>query len=737
MPDVRLSSCVICRQSIAVETLALSNPRNGTLQELPALCTQTPTQPCDMLACLHILNEWLVAIGVEVKEVAFRKIAIADRQILLRGGNFNYEDVRGATLALHILLCRHRCVCAVDLKVLHNLPQSTVLRSLFWRSLWAESWVTCLKLVKCVPRKACIPSLIITISGLLVKQLIQLTLQDIYLEGTTEHMRHALVKAFAATRTLKKLSIFHIGYYTKSQGISEEDMLIDQAILHSAADSANLTSFTFAVCHPQSSCMASIRRLLENTTTLTDLAITHWALHDIAFSVKQIIGALAANRTLTSLTLRDLNLSPLEKEKLAELLNSSSRLQYVAFLDCKTSLEEASTSQEPRPHVHALVKALEKTKSLEQLVLNWSFSLQEIRYLARAVRGKMLELHLLKLSLDQPEPFLRTLDGAPGSCKVVFGECTFPEGPFLPMIHTMQEVPAEQPLCFYTIYNISLNSLCRVVAGDGGDHIRSLELRPCANLCPEMRRDLALYLASTRRLRRLQLEIENAPELLAAVFHGLSQNSSIEDLLIYAGCNIDEKSVELFSGWLSTNRRLHSLEVSYSYRGKEPLAQALAESMHRNYALTSIALGAAERPHYDHLCNLTWRNLGLLHCAAGFILGCTQMRAAKAYGLLARHPLLLETVQKSGSLSSSEIKARFRTAETLRRREFWRHTGIVRGELVCNQTQCDGEGELREAPLQLDQLGPYMLDHICSFLVLADVASEHGELQGWPGQFPG
>ncbi|XP_070384504.1 uncharacterized protein [Dermacentor albipictus] len=636
MPDVRLSSCVICRQSIAVETLALSNPRNGTLQELPALCTQTPTQPCDMLACLHILNEWLVAIGVEVKEVAFRKIAIADRQILLRGGNFNYEDVRGATLALHILLCRHRCVCAVDLK-----------------------------------------------------------------------------------------------------GISEEDMLIDQAILHSAADSANLTSFTFAVCHPQSSCMASIRRLLENTTTLTDLAITHWALHDIAFSVKQIIGALAANRTLTSLTLRDLNLSPLEKEKLAELLNSSSRLQYVAFLDCKTSLEEASTSQEPRPHVHALVKALEKTKSLEQLVLNWSFSLQEIRYLARAVRGKMLELHLLKLSLDQPEPFLRTLDGAPGSCKVVFGECTFPEGPFLPMIHTMQEVPAEQPLCFYTIYNISLNSLCRVVAGDGGDHIRSLELRPCANLCPEMRRDLALYLASTRRLRRLQLEIENAPELLAAVFHGLSQNSSIEDLLIYAGCNIDEKSVELFSGWLSTNRRLHSLEVSYSYRGKEPLAQALAESMHRNYALTSIALGAAERPHYDHLCNLTWRNLGLLHCAAGFILGCTQMRAAKAYGLLARHPLLLETVQKSGSLSSSEIKARFRTAETLRRREFWRHTGIVRGELVCNQTQCDGEGELREAPLQLDQLGPYMLDHICSFLVLADVASEHGELQGWPGQFPG
>ncbi|XP_070384505.1 uncharacterized protein [Dermacentor albipictus] len=609
MPDVRLSSCVICRQSIAVETLALSNPRNGTLQELPALCTQTPTQPCDMLACLHILNEWLVAIGVEVKEVAFRKIAIADRQILLRGGNFNYEDVRGATLALHILLCRHRCVCAVDLKVLHNLPQSTVLRSLFWRSLWAESWVTCLKLVKCVPRKACIPSLIITISGLLVKQLIQLTLQDIYLEGTTEHMRHALVKAFAATRTLKKLSIFHIGYYTKSQ--------------------------------------------------------------------------------------------------------------------------------EPRPHVHALVKALEKTKSLEQLVLNWSFSLQEIRYLARAVRGKMLELHLLKLSLDQPEPFLRTLDGAPGSCKVVFGECTFPEGPFLPMIHTMQEVPAEQPLCFYTIYNISLNSLCRVVAGDGGDHIRSLELRPCANLCPEMRRDLALYLASTRRLRRLQLEIENAPELLAAVFHGLSQNSSIEDLLIYAGCNIDEKSVELFSGWLSTNRRLHSLEVSYSYRGKEPLAQALAESMHRNYALTSIALGAAERPHYDHLCNLTWRNLGLLHCAAGFILGCTQMRAAKAYGLLARHPLLLETVQKSGSLSSSEIKARFRTAETLRRREFWRHTGIVRGELVCNQTQCDGEGELREAPLQLDQLGPYMLDHICSFLVLADVASEHGELQGWPGQFPG
>nr|XP_054920062.1 uncharacterized protein LOC126516698 isoform X5 [Dermacentor andersoni] len=539
MSDVRLRSCASRRQSLGVEMLARSNPRNRTLHKVPHLCTQTPTRPCDTLACLHILNEWLVAIGVEVKEVSSREIAIADRKILLRAGNFSDNDVLGATLALY-LLCEHQCVSAVDMKVLLNLPPSVLPRSIFWSSLRKASWVTCLELVKCVPRGACISSLINTISCLLERRLIQLTLQDIYLEGTTEHMRHVLVEAFAATSNLKKLSISHVGYCTKSQKVK-------------------------------------------------------------------------------------------------------------------------------RPHVYALVKALEKTKSLKQVVLNWSFSLEEIRHLAQAIHSKMLELHLPKISLAKPEPFLSILDCVPGSRKVVFKECTFPEGPLPPMILTSQEVKAEQPLCSYTVYDISLNSLYRVVAGVGRDHIRSLELRARANLGPDMRHDLASYLASTRRLRRLHLEIKNDPQLLTAVFHGLSQNNSIEDLLIHADCNIDEKSVELFSGWLSTNPRLHSLEVSYSCHGKERLAEALAKSMHRNYALMFIALGAADRPYYEHLCNLTWRNLGLLHCAAGYVLGCTEMRAAKAYGLLARHPLLLETVQKSGPLSSNELKEKFRKAELHRR----------------------------------------------------------------------
>ncbi|XP_049517165.1 uncharacterized protein LOC119441801 [Dermacentor silvarum] len=668
MSDRRPSSRVYHRQAPGVEMVTLVNPRNGTRQEVPVRCTQTPTRPCDMLACLHILNDFLVSIGAEVKEVAFRKIAITDRQILLRRGNFNSEYVRDAVLTLYCLLSKHRCVDAMDMKVLRNLPQSTTFQSTFWRFLGCHSWVTCLELVRCVPMRDCTPSIITAISDLLVKQLIQLTLREIYLDAVTESLLDVLKKAFRNTRTLRTLSISHVGYCTKSQGVTEADVLIDQAIVQSIANNPVVTNLTFAFCYPRDACQASIRRLLENSTTLTNLTISHWALHDRAFSVKDIIGALAANRTITSLTLRDLNSNPLEKEKLVELLNSNRTLQYVAFLTRRTSLEGASTSQVPRPHVDALVKALKKTKSLERLVLNWSFSLQEIRHLAQAVHGKELRLHLLKISLDKPESFLGILDGVPGSRNVVFGECGLPEGPFLPMIPTRQ-VPAKQPLCSSTICTISLTNLCRVLAGDGGDCIRWLELRACENFFPEDRHYLATYLASTRRLRMLHVEIKNDPELGTAVFHGLAQNSSIEHLYIYVGCNIDEKSVELFSGWLSTNRRLHSLEVSYSYRGRERFAQALAESMHRNFTLTFIALYAADGPYYEHLCNLTWRNQGLLHCAAGFVLGCTQMRAAKAYGLLARHPLLLETVQKSRTLSKRELRAKFCTAENFRRRE--------------------------------------------------------------------
>ncbi|KAH7979143.1 hypothetical protein HPB49_008406 [Dermacentor silvarum] len=732
MADAEGSSSADRRHPASAEVITLRHPRDGRPYNIPPECTQTPTEPCEMLAQLPVLNDFLVSIGVQAVEVAFRKIRISDNPTRLRGAHFTAAQVSDGTLALFVMICRHRCVDAMHLKVLPQLPQSPTIEPSFWAFVGRKSWITRLVLVGCVPRRACVPSLIAAITDLLERHLVQLTLIDTFLEGVTESNLDRLKKTMAESRTLTTLDISHVGHCTNSQGLTEPDVLIDQAVIDGVSDNPTVTNLTFAFGYPRDACQASIKRLLANTTSLTSLTITHWALHDRAFSVKNIIGALSANRTLTSLTLKHLNLSPLDKENLAEFLNSNRTLQYAAFLTHRTSLEGACTSQVPRPHVDALVKALKKNTSLEQLFLNWTFSLQEIRHLAQALHGKVLRVHLPAISLDNTEHFLRMFQGVPGSRNIMFSKCRLPEGSFLPMIST-RDVPAHRPHCSSTIYDIDVNNLSQLLTSDCGDCVRRLELRHCQNFCVEDRKQLESYLTSTRRLEFFVIEIPNDPELLTAVFNGVSQNSSIEYLTIYVHGNIDDKSVELFSGWLSRNERLYQLQMQ-SYRGMPRVSQQLAHSVKGNYALMFTALRAADGSYYEHLDNLTRRNQGLLYCAAGFVLGCTQRRAAKAYGLLALHPLLREAVLHSRMLSNRELRARIATAENFRRREFWRQAGIVSGELVCNEPQCDGDSQLPEAPLQLDELGPYILAHICSFLTLADVSYEHEELRGWPGR---
>ncbi|KAH6948071.1 hypothetical protein HPB50_022781 [Hyalomma asiaticum] len=731
-----MSTAHSCEGSVAASMerndLSLRSLQNELPPGFPRHCTQTNERSCDVLDCLPALNEALNTIGAEVCEVAFKKIAICNTDRLVRLGNIDPLAIVRGSEALRALLSNHACVTAVDVTVLDKLPWP-IFQAILWTNLHSASGITRLELVKCLPQTPLIFSFINAICLLLKRELIQLTLHDIYLEGTTKQLHNNLREAFRSTRTLRSLSIRHVGYCTRLEGKNEEDTRIDQAILDGVADNTSLVSLSTAFTYPQGDCIMALKRLLENTTSLTSLTITHLAMHHRAFQVKEIIGAVAANRTLRSFALKDLNLNPLENDSLVELLTCNSTLKYVRFHIRQRHIGESSTAQLqqiPTLHMDTLVKTLKEAKFLEWVVLNCSFWLDDIRRLAEAVYSKTLRIKLAEITMDDPEIFHGYLNGVPGSHNIVFGRCIFPRGAFPPIIPVVEHIPAKKPLFFCTIRDISLHDLCRVLGGDDGDSITSLKLCAYANLCPETRRDLTLYLESTRKLRKLHLTIKNDPETMTAVIRSLAHNSSIEDLYISAPCEIDETSVEVFSGWLSTNKRLHSLEVSIHYRSRYLFVRALAMSLQENYALSSIYVGSVQTPHYEHLRKLTWRNQVLLHRAAGFVLGCTDMRAAKAYGLLAQHPQLPEAVKKCGLISDEELRRRLLAAECCRRSEFWRHAAIVTGELVCNERECEGDRKT-----QLDQIGPYMLDHICSFLTLGDILSEKDEILSWPGRY--
>ncbi|KAK8759983.1 hypothetical protein V5799_028750, partial [Amblyomma americanum] len=116
------------------------------------------------------------------------------------------------------------------------------------------------------------------------------------------------------------------------------------------------------------------------------------------------------------------------------------------------------------------------------------------------------------------------------------------------------------------------------------------------------------------------------------------------------------------------------------------------------------------------------RNYGLVQCAAGFVLGSSLKRTAVAFEQVSWHPQLSTTVQRMGSLSEADAALRIREGARRLHNEFWHLTGIVRAGIVCNRPESGVDGA-EEKP-ELDDLGPYLLEHVRSFLKVGDVLDE-------------
>ncbi|KAH7979689.1 hypothetical protein HPB49_010566 [Dermacentor silvarum] len=319
------------------ELVSLRSPLSATAVELPRRCTLTLTSPCDLLARLPALNEVLVAIAAEVNEVAFEKVAVGLQDTFLIHRDWDDEFVDQAAFTLHCLLSYHHCVEVLDVK---NIPRTSTIEPMIWDALQSNSWLTSLQLEEwefCDERTSTFLS---AICHLLQKQLRHLSLKDVILEDVTLAMLEALKKALGETRTLRTLSVYRVG--DSDCGDLKEplhpDLLVEQAFLDGLAANESVTSFAFLLCRPPGDCVVGIRRLLKSTATLVELTLSLWHQHERHFRIRDIFEALAANRTVIKLTLKDLFMRPRRAMLLAKLLDCNSTLQDVSYFTIETDI---------------------------------------------------------------------------------------------------------------------------------------------------------------------------------------------------------------------------------------------------------------------------------------------------------------------------------------------------------------------------------------------------------------
>ncbi|KAL1471585.1 hypothetical protein MTO96_023570 [Rhipicephalus appendiculatus] len=205
------------------------------------------------------------------------------------------------------------------------------------------------------------------------------------------------------------------------------------------------------------------------------------------------------------------------------------------------------------------------------------------------------------------------------------------------------------------------------------------------------------------------------------ILEGIGRNESIQQLHIER-FTVEDNDWSLLTNWLTNNRRVHSFEVPPPATGHEALANPLVKCMQDNYCITTVRiddvfLGQSPWTKVKHMAR---RNYGLLQCAAAFALGSSHKRAAVAYELVSWHPQLCEAIRSMGNLSTGEAMERIQQSNRRLRDQihFWQLCGIVKGRLVCNEAPAAANGA---SVCQLDQIGEDMLQHIRTYLKVADI----------------
>ncbi|KAK8772146.1 hypothetical protein V5799_024610, partial [Amblyomma americanum] len=420
---------------------------------------------------------------------------------------------------------------------------------------------TCLRLSQCDLGARTTCSVVATICRLLEAQLRELSLDSLRLVGDVGPALEALGDGLAVTRTLKALKLIDV-HVTGTGAAALGSGGVAGIILDALAYNRSITCLALDSWSATQDNAVSLRRLLVGTAScIADLSVSSGRR---CHEVSSVFRALLANRSVLRLSLQGFLVTPGDMQSFTKLFTRNRTLQEISFTSCTWDVWEQDDQQGEfawkKWHVDTLVEVLQKARSLRRLGIDCSLSLGQLRRLLVVARdcASLEDLHFSALHLVGLRPFYVALEETAMVHRVTVGRWQARRGRCCPLASTASAAWTLRPCGRHawpwpqTVAATSLPSSCAVQVG----------------------------------LRELDMELPRSSRWPHAVVNGLAQNNSIEKLTIKG--TFTRTDVGILCDWLTSSRRVHSLELWSSSAIAGLLVETLAEALEDSHTLTFI-----------------------------------------------------------------------------------------------------------------------------------------------------
>ncbi|XP_070392207.1 uncharacterized protein [Dermacentor albipictus] len=652
-PDVSQPS------ALAEQVMELRTAQGEMALKLPLYCTESSLNFCELVDQLPELNDVLCFVGAEAVEIAHGKLSLRLYERTEKVCHFRIMEV--LAVYLHCILARHSCVHTLQFKFATQKCHSFDL--LLCHALSRSTSLRCIHLTGSTFNTECTAQVFGAISNLLKKQLFELSLESLVLDGDVDAPLQEFLASLSTTETLKVLVVVNVAV-TSPQAQATPFHFVE-ATMDALARNSSLFSLVIGSSLGSRHLNEKLARMLASPFAPERLTVISHS-PNFSHALRLVLSNLRQNMRVTKITFKGFHINSTDMRFASDLLAANCMIQEMSFIESTWDLTQGPDNW----HARAVVKLLESTAHLRRLVVPFEFISEEVCSILQAAQRceSLKELHFPVLFTPGLEVVFMALNVSPLVEKLRVGTfCVAADTAASSAVALLQNAfSGPQRLKSIDLLFGPRGDSPWLVGGHCGGHLTNLSVTDCTGqtlLHPDFAWCLGAYLPLTRSLKTLTIAVATFQESAKYVIQGLALNGSIEELFMN-NFSAQYEDVCLLCTWISRSQQVHSVQVYFDKTVTGLFLETLAGCMQYNYTLTSLSIGChrLETVHELQVKSITRRNFGLVQCAASYVLGCPTRRAEVAFKIVAWHPQLLPAVQKMGLMGEKEAKLRIRRA---------------------------------------------------------------------------
>lgn len=682
----------------------------------PELCTAAENRPCRIFESLHVWNEFLCHLRLELREQSPWELWLVALDYLGREGRSEPQRHQAANL-VYWLLRNHRCVVGlqlngwIELSEYEDLLIGALCSSSKLKSLKLRSW--------CFEYLLRLPEIARAIGNSTALEELECGVMELWPD-----IIGPLCSLVATSSSLSSLSLLDCRFNAL------DAKLLTNAL--SKSSTVNALSINSSCLMPETGDYnMGFTHYLGNSNTLTTLVIVRSAFGRLR-ELKAVVAALENNRTLSKVCLESFVVDCAAAKAIEKYLVNNSVIRSFSLKYCHwyegglvrhRSLSPCSERYDTDDfgvlsgRVHPWLSILRNNRSLEELRLQLSgFSPAEC---AAFLKELSASPNLKKVTIEDLYLYFscrgrRTCNDASGK-ETVASASDRPDVVLLGCKQLRKIRVRFHDACDRLWFAMALEALhlCQ--------HVTSLEIDfNLSSIDERVACVAAEYIEKTKVLKSFTLTFEgsvDAPgngssECRMWLLSGLSRNGSVTKFTLKTMV-LDELQSILLAKTVRSSTKICNLRLFATSRSIDAFVNHLSPEFSENSTLVSIDFDVgivALTPQYFAVKEVVRRNFSLVTRAAHFVMGNSSRRCINALELVADSPALIDKVCELASVPEEEAIGKVRDGlRNLRGLDdFMRATGVVSRRVSCERLS---QGERR-----LDDLDDDSWFHVRSFL---------------------